>query len=100
FGARIAAVASAAAQRAVRRGNLGSRVGVKAARGAGMGSCPSSVEPNPCGTLIRGMGSPDRVTDQARVRVSLDGSGESNGSSGLPGRVQRVGPRETHACAV
>jgi imidazoleglycerol phosphate dehydratase HisB len=30
------------------------------------------------------MGSPDRVTDQARVRVSLDGSGESNVSSGLP----------------
>jgi len=30
------------------------------------------------------MASPDRVREQARVRVSLDGSGESNVSSGLP----------------
>jgi imidazoleglycerol-phosphate dehydratase len=30
------------------------------------------------------MASPDRVRDQVRVRVSLDGSGESNVSTGLP----------------
>ena len=84
FGARIAAVASAAAKRRAKRGKLRSRVGVKAAREAGKGSCPSSAEPGACGTLVRGMASPDRVTEQARVRVSLDGSGESNVSSGLP----------------
>ena len=39
-----------------------------------------------CGTLTRGMAPPDRVSDidRARVRVSLDGTGESNVGSGLP----------------
>ena len=47
---------------------------------------PSSAWLCGCGTLIRGMASPDRVTDidRSRVRVSLDGTGESNVGSGLP----------------
>ena len=83
LGARIAPADSAAT---TRRGNLRSRTGIKAAWGAGKGSCPSSAGPGGCGTLVRGMASPDRVTqrDHARVRVALDGTGESNVSSGLP----------------
>src|SRR6266700_3024203 len=54
--------------------------------GAGEGSPPSSAWLRGCGTLDRGMVSPDRVSERehVRVRVLLDGAGESNVSSGLP----------------
>ena len=59
---------------------------MQAVRGAGGGSSPSSAWPLGCGTLDRGMASPERVSQEehVRVRVLVDGAGESNVSSGLP----------------
>jgi len=59
---------------------------MQAARRAGTGSPPSSAWLRGCGTLDRGMASPERVSEKehVRVRVLVDGSGESNVSSGLP----------------
>src|SRR5215211_1802729 len=59
---------------------------MRAAWGVGKGSCPSSARRQGCGTLVRAMAYPDRVSQQgqARVRLSLGGTGESNVSTGLP----------------
>ena len=59
---------------------------MQAARRARKGSPPWSAWLRGCGTLHRGMASPDRVSERehVRVRVLLDGVGESNVSSGLP----------------
>src|SRR5262245_32887645 len=86
LGATIAATVRAATRSASRRGACAGRVGIQAAWGAGKGSCPSSARRFGCGTLLRGMAYPDRVSEgeQARVRLSLDGSGESNVATGLP----------------
>lgn len=59
---------------------------MKAARGAKSGSSLASAWVRGCGTLVRGMASPDRVSERVhvRVRISSGGAGESNVSSGLP----------------
>ena len=59
---------------------------MQAGRRAGKGSLPWSAWLRGCGTLDRGMVSPDRVSEKehVRVRVLLNGAGESNVSSGLP----------------
>jgi imidazoleglycerol-phosphate dehydratase len=50
------------------------------------GCYPSSAGLQGCGTLVRGMASPDRVSqrEHVRIRVSLDGTGKSNVGTGLP----------------
>jgi imidazoleglycerol-phosphate dehydratase len=59
---------------------------MQAAWGAGRGFPLWSAWLRGCATLDRGMESPNQVSqrDDVRVRVLLDGAGESNVSSGLP----------------
>src|SRR4249919_1924743 len=85
-GARTAAAASAATSRTAKRGEVRARWRIRATRGAGRACFSRSAAPFGCGTLGRGMASPDRLSQEehARVRVSLDGDGASNVSSGLP----------------